>query len=78
MDTFKRMEDFISRKPNIENFKYTGVCMGIGLSEFLKEVSELLEQSPWQFEEVLILFILLLQYAIDENNSTAIIEEAPV
>lgn len=52
--------------------------MGIGLSEFLKEVSELLENSPWQFEQVLILFILLLQYAIDENNSATIIEEAPI
>ena len=78
VETFKRMEQFIENKPSSTNFRYMGVCIGIGLSEFLKQVSEALENYPWQFEQVLILFILLLQYAIDENNTTTIIEEAPL
>lgn len=50
-----------------------GVCIGIGISEFLKEMSQALEKHPWRFEQVLILFILLLQYVIDEINRPSII-----
>ncbi len=54
-----------------KDFKYLGVSIGIGLSEFLKSVT--VETEPWRFEQVLILFMLLLQYTIDENNDTNII-----
>lgn len=41
-------------------------------------MSKGLERAPWRFEQILILFILLIQYAIDENNKESLIEEAPV
>lgn len=78
MDTFKNLENFIELKQWPVNFRYMGVCIGIGISEFLKEMSQALEKHPWRFEQVLILFILLLQYVIDEINRPSIIEEAPV
>jgi hypothetical protein len=72
------MEEFISSKKRPVNFKYMGTCIGIGISEFLKEMSQGLKHYSWRFEQLFILFILLLQYVIDENNRPGIIEEAPV
>lgn len=31
------------------NFRYMGVCIGVGISEFLKEMSQALEKHPWRF-----------------------------
>lgn len=50
----------------------------MGVSEFLKEMSQGLDKFPYRFEQVLILIILLLQYVIDENNRPSIVQEAPV
>lgn len=34
------MEDFIECKQRPMSFRYKGVCIGVGISEFLKEMSK--------------------------------------
>lgn len=62
VQSFKIFQQFIDnnqdKKPDLK-----GVSVGYGLSEFLKGVS--LQTEPWRFEQVLILFMLLLQYVMD-------------
>lgn len=71
------MEDFIDSKHSPEPHNES-ICLGMGLSEFLKDVSASLTGKTWQFEQVLVLFVLLLQYLIDENNKSSIITDVPL
>ena len=49
--------------------------MGVGLTEFLKDIS--LRCVNWRFEQIFILFMLLLQYTIDEQNQPGLIFTEP-
>ena len=75
VNSFKTFEEFIDINQQ-KKTEFKGVNIGYGLSEFLKSVS--LQTEPWRFEQVLILFMLLLQYVMDQSNNPQVITQAPV